>query len=156
MTHNQFIKLFTDISTNHRDINSFGSGDVWEYMANEGDTYKGVTLWVDLGENVIAEKVDSPKYTFLVMDSVNKGEENEDEVLSDTLRIAKDIIAVLRQPYYEAYFQIQKNITLSDFTEKFDSEVSGWQFDITFNQVFIYDSCQANISSLPTIVGTNN
>lgn len=156
MTHNQFIKLFSDIADNHRDINSFGSGDLWEYMANEGTTWKGIALWVNLMDNTIVDLVDSPKYTFLVMDSVNKDEGNEDEVLSDTLRIAKDIIAVLRQPYYEPYFQIQKNFNLNDFTEKFDSEVSGWQFDITFNQPFIYDSCQVNITSIPTITGINN
>lgn len=156
MTHNQFIKLFEDISTNHRDINSFGTGDLWEYMANESDTVNPVTMWVMLGDNVIEEKVDRPKYTFLIMDFVNKDETNEDEVLSDTLRIAKDVISVLRQPYYESYFMIQKNITLTDFTERFDSEMSGWQFEITFEQPFLYDSCQANISSIPTITGTNN
>lgn len=156
MTHNQFIKLFNDIATNHRDINSFGSGDLWEYMANESGVNNPVTLWVMLEPNSIEGKVDRPKYTFLVMDLVNKDESNEDEVLSDTLRIAKDIIAVLRQPYYETFFKIQENITLTDFTERFDSEMSGWQFEMTFEQPFLYDSCQANMSSNPTITGTNN
>lgn len=156
MTHNQYIKLFRDIATNHRNINSFNTGDVWEYMANEANTLYPVTMWVVLSDNVISGKMDSPKYTFLIMDAVNKDEGNEDEVLSDTLRIAKDVIAVLRQPYYESYFQINTDITLTDFTERFDSEMSGWQFDLIFNQPFTYDSCQANMSSNPTITGTNN
>ena len=156
MTHNQFIKLFTDIATNHRDINSFGNGDLWEYMANEEITRDPVVLWIVLNDDSIVGGVESIKYTFVVMDMVNKDNSNLDEVLSDTLRISKDIIAILRQPYYEDYFEIDKNFQLHDFNEKFDSEFAGWQFDIAFKQPFIYDQCQANISSLPTITGINN
>lgn len=156
MTHNQYKRLFSDIASNHNDINSFHLGDTWEYTANQADANFGVVLWVVVQDNVITGKMDSPKYTFIVMDSVNKDESNEDEVLSDTQRILKDIIAILRQPYYETYFRIQQSFTLTDFTEKFDSEMAGWQCDISFDQPFLYDSCQANISGLPTIIGTNN
>lgn len=155
MTHNEFIKLFTDISTNHRDINSFGSGDLWEYMANEGATLNPVTMWVFVQPNSVVGGVDNPKYSIVIMDAVDKGEGNEDEVLSDTLRIAKDILAVLRQPYYEDFFQFDKNVTFDNFTERFDSEMSGWQFDITFKQPFTYDGCQVNMSSLPNIYTTD-
>lgn len=153
MTHNQFIKLFRDIATAHKDINSFGTGDLWEYMANEEATLLPVTLWVVPKDNAINEFVDKPSYTFLLMDFVNKDESNEDEVLSDTNRIAKDVIAILRQPYYEDFFEIEKSFNLTNFTERFDSEVSGWQFDIVFKQPFIYDSCQVNQTGLPLING---
>lgn len=159
MTYNQYIKLFKDIAANHRDINGFGNGELTEYVKG----LSPVVLWVDVLENPTNEGKDSFKFTFLVMDQVNKITDNQnensntDEVLSDTNRIAKDIIAILRQPYYETYFLMSKSITLTDFRqEKFDNEFCGWQFDITFDQPFLYDSCQANITSLPTITGTNN
>lgn len=151
LTHNQYIKLFSDIATNHKDIHSFGTGDLWEYMANESDTINPVVMWVLVQPNVVSGGVDSPKYSFIIMDSVDKGEDNEDEVISDTLRIAKDVLAVLRQPYYEAFFQFDQNVTFENFTERFDSEMSGWQFDITFKQPFTYDGCQVNMTSFPTI-----
>ena len=155
MTHNQFIKLFTDIATNHRDIHSFGSGDLWEYMANEGATLNPVTMWVFVQPNAVVGGVDNPKYSLVIMDAVNKGEDNEDEVLSDTLRIAKDILAVLRQPYYEDFFLFEQNVTFDNFTERFDSEMSGWQFDITFKQPFTYNGCQVNMDNLPNIYTTD-
>jgi hypothetical protein len=151
ITHNQFLKLFLDIATNHRNINSFGTGDLWEYMANESNTLHPVTLWVFIQPNSLEGKTDKPKYSFIVMDAVDKGEENEDEVLSDTLRIAKDIVAILRQPYYEGFFTFEQNITFEPFTERFDSEMSGVQFDIIFNQPFLYDACSVNIDGLPAV-----
>lgn len=155
LTHNQFIKLFSDIAISHREINSFGSGDLFEYMANEADTVTPITLWAHAISNPLINKEDNPKYTLLVMDVVDKGQENLDDVRSDTLRIAKDIMAILRQPYYEQFFKLENNTSFDPFVEKFDSEMAGWQFDISFKQPFIYDSCSVNINGLP-VVNTGN
>ena len=150
LTHNQFLKLFSDLAIAHKDINSFGAGDLWEYMANE-NSINPVTMWVVTDQNGLIGKTDKPKYSFVIMDAVDKGENCENEVVSDTLRIAKDIVALLRQPYYESFFTFEQNITFDNFTERFDSEMTGWQFDITFNQPFLYDACVVNIDGLPVI-----
>lgn len=155
MTHNQYIKLFNDLATNHRDINSFGSGDLWEYMANESNVVLPVTMWVIIQPNAVVGGIDSVKYSVVIMDAVDKDEDNEDEVVSDTLRIAKDILAILKQPYYEEFFQIEKNVTFDNFTERFDSEMTGWQFDLIFKQPFTYNGCQVNMSNLPNIQNTD-
>ena len=150
LTHNQYLKLFSDLAIAHKDINSFGAGDLWEYMANENNITP-VTMWVVTDNNALIGKTDKPKYSFVIMDAVDKGENCEDEVVSDTLRIAKDIVALLRQPYYESFFTFEQNITFDNFTERFDSEMTGWQFDIIFNQPFLYDACTVNIDGLPVV-----
>jgi len=151
LTHNQYIKLFSDIAIAHRDINSFYTGDLDNYTANESETLNPVTLWVVINDDTIAGKVDSPKYTFVVLDFVNQDSSNLDEVYSDTLRIAKDVLSILRQPYYETFFKIEEAVTFNPFNEKFDSDVAGWQFELTFNQSFLYDACAANTTGLPSI-----
>lgn len=151
LTHNQFIKLFSDLATAHKNINSFGTGDLWEYMANESDTIRPVTLWVVIQAETLQGKTGKPKYTLVVMDAVDKGQENIDEVYSDTKRIAQDLVSLLRQPYYESFFTIEQNVVFEPFSEKFDSEMAGHQFDLVFNQPFLYDACEVNIDGLPAI-----
>jgi len=151
ITHNQFLKLFSDIAIAHRDINSFYSGDLDNYTANQSETLNPVTLWVVIDDDVINGKTDKPKYNFIVLDWVNQDSSNLDEVYSDTLRISKDILALLRQPYYEDFFKVQEEATFTPFNEKFDSDVAGWQFSLTFDQPFIYDACEVNTTGLPTI-----
>lgn len=151
ITHNQFLKLFSDIAIAHRDINSFYSGDLDNYTANQSETLNPVTLWVVIDDDVINGKTDKPKYNFIVLDWVNQDSSNLDEVYSDTLRISKDILALLRQPYYESFFKVQEETTFTPFNEKFDSDVAGWQFSLTFDQPFIYDACEVNTTGLPTI-----
>lgn len=151
LSHNQYIKLFSDIATAHRSINSYHVGDLDNYTANESDALNPVTLWVIVNDDTIEGKVDKPKYSFVVLDYVNQDSSNLDEVLSDTLRISKDVVAMLRQPYYETFFKLEESVTFNPFNEKFDSDVAGWQFDLIFNQSFLYDACEVNTTGLPTI-----
>ena len=151
ITHNQFIKLFSDIAINHRDINSFYTGDLDNYTANQSNALNPVTLWVVINDDTITGKTDKPRYDFIVLDWVNQDSSNLDEVYSDTLRISKDVLALLRQPYYEDFFKVQEDVTFTPFNEKFDSDVAGWQFSLVFDQPFIYDACEVNTTGLPTI-----
>ena len=158
MTHNQYIKLFTDIATNHNDIKSFGNGPIHEYTDRETTFKYGQSLWVEAGKVNIAGGVKKTSYTFYVADQVNKdNQSNRNEVISDTKRTSEDVISVLNNSAYYDYFEIEKSINLEDFYEqKFDNEFCGWSFAITFNEDFDYNACQANITSIPTIIGTNN
>lgn len=151
LSHNQYIKLFSDIATAHRSINSYHVGDLDNYTANESDALNPVTLWVIVNDDTIEGKVDKPKYSFVVLDYVNQDSSNLDEVLSDTLRISKDVVSMLRQPYYETFFKLEESVTFNPFNEKFDSDVAGWQFDLIFNQSFLYDACEVNTTGLPSI-----
>jgi hypothetical protein len=151
LSHNQYIKLFSDIAIAHRSINSYHVGDLDNYTANQNDALNPVTLWVIVNDDIIEGKVDKPKYSFVVLDYVNQDSSNLDEVLSDTLRISKDVVAMLRQPYYETFFKLEESVTFNPFNEKFDSDVAGWQFDLIFNQSFLYDACEVNTTGLPSI-----
>jgi len=84
------------------------------------------------------------------MDLVHKDERNELEVLSDTLQMATDVVAQLRNPIYEDWFIVGDNVTFEDFTERFNDEVSGYKIDIS-----LILSEQFNLCALP-IVGARS
>ena len=74
------------------------------------------------------------------MDRVLPGEENEDEVLSDTLSILLDFVAYFRQLHTDV--DIQRSVTINPFTERFDDKVSGHSMILNITQPYAYNKCQ--------------
>ena len=137
MTLNQTIKAFETIATNHKQINTFGFGDVWEISTSGDINYP--MMWVSLENSSIGNKVESLKFNLIFMDIVKGGEVNETEVLSDQLEIAKDVIAQLQHPSYE--WEFNGSTSLEDFTERFVDSVSGFTCSVTLNLPFTSNRC---------------
>jgi len=84
------------------------------------------------------------------MDLVDKGENMENAVLSDTLQITLDVLAILDYKSFYPYYQLTY-ATIKPFTERLDSEYTGHEVDITFTIPFDNNVCQIPITSIPTI-----
>lgn len=139
-SHNQIKALLSTIATNHKQINDFGLGNLWELGAKKEQSYP--LMWAELSDNSGVEgKRLRITYSLYFMDLVDKGENNEDEVLSDQLRIALDVLATLKTPSYEDLFTIDDNAPLTSFTESTDDEVAGWKIDVTFLINHLSDRC---------------
>ena len=134
-TINQLVSVWKDIATRHYQINGFGIGDNWENGTNEK---MHPVLWI----NPVSASMPSSDYGYKtfeidfeirIFDLVNKDESNENEVLSDTIDILKDIIAEFKgHPYYvNSQLNIIGDIDFEAFTEEFDEEVSGWVTEIS-------------------------
>lgn len=149
ITHMQIKKLFNDIAINHDMIKSFGIGDIWEVGATSA--LQMPCMWAIINPAKIEGNQLIMSYSLLFFDTVNKDESNEDEVLSDTQRIALDVIALLKSNNYSNKFFLNKNILLEDFTERFDDEVSGWKTDIEIRQLFDGNACQVSINEIPQL-----
>ena len=135
-TINQLISVWKDIATRHYQINGFGIGDSWEVGADKA--YMHPVLWINPVTATMPESDNGYKtfeidFEVRLFDLVNKDESNENEVLSDTIDILKDIIAEFkRHPYYvNSQLNIIGDISFEAFTEEFDEEVSGWLCDIS-------------------------
>ena len=135
-TINQLISVWKDIATRHYQINYFGVGDSWEVGVDKASMHP--VLWI----NPVTATMPSSDYGYKtfeidfevrVFDLVNKDESNENEVLSDTIDILKDIIAEFKgHPYYvNSQLNIIDDISFEAFTEEFDEEVSGWLCEIS-------------------------
>lgn len=149
ITHNKIVKLLEDISTNHYQLNGFGFGDVWEYLASS--TPATPCLWGILGNTTREKNEVIMNYTLLVFDLVKSNEGNEDEVLSDTQRIVFDILSILNSPLYSTQFILNPSNSMEDFTERFDSSVAGWKVDIQIRTTFDNDVCQIPSSGMPSL-----
>ena len=145
-TVNQLISVFKDIATRHYQINGFGIGDSWEIGASEAKMHP--VLWINpvtatMPETDYGYKTFEIDFEVRVFDLVNKDESNENDVLSDTIDIIKDIITEFKgHPYYVASeLNIVNDISFEAFTEEFDEEVSGWLCEISLMTPILTTFC---------------
>jgi len=136
-TLNQIFQLIQTEATAHQQVKQYGQGDVWEIQPKELDY---VVLWA-IEEGVsVTDRTLTYSIRLLCMDRVLPAEENESEVLSDTLSILLDFVAYFRQLHTENV-SIQENVNFEPFTERFDDKVSGHVCTINLTQPYSYDSC---------------
>jgi hypothetical protein len=135
-TINQLISVFKDIATRHYQINGFGIGDAWEVGASTEKMHP--VLWVNpvtasMPSSDNGYKTFEIDFEVRVFDLVNKDESNENNVLSDTIDVLKDIVTEFKgHPYYvNSQLNIIDDISFEAFTEEFDEEVSGWLCEIS-------------------------
>ena len=138
MTLNQIQSSLELIATNHRQINSYGSGELYDIVTS-GDTNYPL-MYTMLENSTIGGRVESLVFNILIMDIVKGGRVNEDEVASDMLEIVKDVIAQLQHPNYEWEFDSQ-SVTIEPFTERFTDSVTGYSFKVTLLLPFAFDRC---------------
>ena len=137
MTLKEIKEQFSLIAQNHKEINSFGWGDIWE-IATSG-TIDYPLMWVQLEPATIADKVQTMNFKVILMDLVANGELNEDDVLNDMLEVSKDLIALLNDS--TVYEWTVETGNIEPFTERFNDSVSGWVIDIALRLPFAYDRC---------------
>jgi len=143
-TLNQVNELLEGIATAHQQINSYGIGDLWEIVANGAVTYP--LMFTVINQSSLNGKILNLNISLLFMDLVHKDESNELDVSSDMLQVGTDVIAQLRSPLYEDWFLVGDSVSLDDFTERFNDEVTGWKVDLS-----LQISEQFNLCSLPIV-----
>ena len=139
VTHNTILSNLRTIATAHAQINAFGCGDIWE-IATSGTTDYAL-MWVVPVNSRVQKTSVFHDYEFYIMDRVSKDEGNEDEVLSDTKQICLDVIAQLDKSTLYDFKLETESIELVPFTDKFEDEVAGWQFTLSFKVGFDKNRC---------------
>ena len=137
-TLNQIFQLIETEATAHQQIKQYGQGDVWEISPKELDY---LVLWAIEEGASVSERTLTYNIRLLAMDRVLPGEENEEEVLSDTLLILLDFVAYFRQLHTEDV-NIQTSVSFEPFTERFDDKVTGHSCILSLTQPYNYNKCQ--------------
>ncbi len=146
---NQFVSLLNSLASAHQQIKTFGEGDVWEIGSSSAIQYP--LLWAVPQPSSTAQKLLNMKFSLIFADILDPDKSNEQDVLSDTLQIALDILAQLNNPDYSDNFILDPNATLTPFTEKFDDDVAGWKADINIKINFLSDRCAVPSTLLPAV-----
>ena len=137
-TLNEIFNLIETQANAHLQVKQYGKGDVWEIQPKELDY---LVLWAIEESASVSERTLTYNIRLLAMDRVLPGEENEEEVLSDTLSILLDFVAYFRQLHTEDV-SIQTSVSLEPFTERFDDKVTGHSCVLSITQPYNYNKCQ--------------
>jgi hypothetical protein len=147
-THNQIISSFKTFSSDHEQLESYGTGPIDE--VNEATIQEPIyypQMWAFLSGAATSENTISYSYDVLFYDLVQPDASNMDEVLSDTILIANDFLIYLNAPenYDKWFFDIGQSI--EPFTDRFRDDVTGVKVSITLKT----RGAQDNLCIVPMI-----
>jgi hypothetical protein len=137
-TLNDIFKIIETQANSHLQVKQYGQGDVWELQPEELDY---VVLWAIEEGASVSERTLTYNIRLICMDRVLPSEENEHEVMSDTISILMDFVAYFRQ-LHTSQLSIQTSVSFEPFTERFTDKVSGHACVLSITQPYAYDRCQ--------------
>ena len=148
ITINNYKTLFNNIATAHKQINTFGFGEVWEIeeLTNKDITYP--CLFVVPVDSTTLEQTQRRTFTLLCFDMVRKGDVDNaqgTEVWSDTEQITNDIVKILRKES-DSYDLIGEPV-LIPFKEEFSDWATGWRTDVTIETELNSNYCDVPSST---------
>lgn len=149
-TLNQHIKLFSDFATNHKQINSFGFGDPWEWYNNlkqDNENLVYPAMFVTPGATNVTNGLHTREYTIFFCDLVRHAEQNENDALSDTELIALDFLAFMVKGDIGAQVS-SRDASLQPFTERGVDYLAGYEITMVLRQPFEYEDCQIPMTGI--------
>jgi len=144
-SYEQIILDWETFSNAHEQIRSFGFGD-YKQLTNDIITKKEPLyprLYFVPERTRLNQNHMYVTWTVIVADKVNNDLSNLQDVLSDTLEIAKDF-------YSKAYlsdYDVEWDATLTNWLERTETILGGWTFTISVQQKFDYNRCVLPLSN---------
>lgn len=139
MTLNQVIKQIEDLGNAHQQIKSTFYGSAFDFLSKGSDALYPAFLF-DINNASINGKTLTLSFSLFFMDRMLPEESNFQDVLSDQLLTAQDILAQLT--YNDFDFVLQDTATLNSFIENTPELLAGWQTDISLDLPYIYNRCE--------------
>jgi hypothetical protein len=162
----QIIQDLSGMAYYHPQINSFGFGDITQLTMDVETKEEPVytKMYVIPGAVTLAQNVLQYQFSIIILDRINNDLSNQEDVMSDTLEIVKDIFTILYQSYtatygdFTLYYEPAWGPNVTPFIEKYETVLGGWTLNVTINQPFDYNECVLPFSglSLPTSVNLVN
>lgn len=137
MTLNEIIGEIQAIGEGHKMIETVYNGPVMDALSESDLTYPVMTF--DTGAGRISGSSLVFDFSFFFFDRLMQGGENEREVQSDQVEIAKDIVAQLRFP--GAGYTIGDTVTVNLFTDTTPELLAGCQLALSIDIPFASDRC---------------
>jgi hypothetical protein len=161
--YKQIIQDLSGIAYYHPQINSFGYGDITQITMDIETKQEPVytKMYVVPGEVVLAQNRLDYNFSIIILDQIDDDLSNQQDVMSDTLEIAKDIFTILYQSYtaqygdFSIYYEPLWGPNVVPFLERFETILGGWTLNITLEQPFDYNTCVLPITGLTLPPSTN-
>ena len=153
LNYERIIEESRTFATNHKQINSFGNGDLWEVVQRDKlQAYNYPLLWMQDNGSTVQDKAVFFNFNIFGIDQVLNGEGNENFVKGNMHQILLDYLAYFKQIVLNdiegnrILFDLQLNANLTSFTERWADELTGWVMTVSFKTPFRYNKC-----NIPTI-----
>ena len=177
MNWKSIIADFNTLQVKHKQLNSFGVGDIKQliYLTQNRDKQDNVDnnapyyplMYVLPGSVSQDEQYTTYNFNILICDIMNvKNYDIQNELLSDTLEICQDILAqfkysvnALQGDYYTDKYDITLPTNISPFMEAYDDILVGWNLPISIQVQTPLNRCIApfnywDITPSPTPTNT--
>jgi hypothetical protein len=156
VNYKQVIQDLSGIAYHHPQINSFGYGDITQLTMDIESKQEPVysKMYVVPGQTVFAQNRIDYNLSIIVCDIINNDLSNQEDVMSDTLEIVKDVWTILYQSYTATFggFSIDYEplwgSPVEPFLERYETLLGGWTLNITIEQPFDYNNCVLPVSGL--------
>lgn len=157
----------SELAKNHKQINSFGIGDVKQliYLTQQRDKQNNNPKWqapiyplmyvipvnVTQDENFV-----NYRFNVLICDIMNADNYDiEIDLWSDTLAMAQDVLAqykyavTLTQGNYQQRYDLTLPTAITPFSEAYDDILVGWNLDLTLQVDMPLNRCIAPFDPFP-------
>lgn len=142
-TLNQIHDILKTIAENHAIIKGFGFGADYDMAVSTDTEYP--LMYVEVQPSTYDDKNIIIPFNIVFADRVDKGQNNETDVLSDMLNVGLDVRAWLHSPDSYSFFAVEKTGSLTPFRDATDDEVAGWVFEISLRLTDLKDRCNLPI-----------
>lgn len=150
---NKIVSIFRDLSLRQKMVNDFGYGPTYNIGASRQMRFP--YIWVEQNSTNIEKSANGYKeayitFTVFCMDKISMGDDNYDEIISDTHYILDTMIQEISQHkyYIDMNLSIDGTITFDPVVEGTDDNVNGWQADITLKMPVRYTPCNSPIEPI--------
>tara|TARA_R110002050_G_scaffold554_3_gene4039 strand:+ start:1097 stop:1534 length:438 start_codon:yes stop_codon:yes gene_type:complete len=137
-TYNNVIDSLKAIGEKHLIIKKVESGDLHEMDLEKNTKYP--LMFINPLDVTAAINTLTYNYQIFICDLVHADRDNEQEVISDSLQIAIDVISMIREEQYEGLFTTD-DFNLEMFTERFDNALAGWTFTLPITVENDFNTC---------------
>jgi len=147
VTLQNLIKLHEYLVDDSNYVQQGGFGDISEIDIDQTQLFPLAFLSIE--NTAFTKRELTYNFRLYVMDLVSKDESNENDVLSDTLQYVGDYVSLYRHGFtatgisydMEYDFRMNDNVSCEPFTERFDSQVSGWAVNFSITVSWTAGAC---------------
>ena len=140
VTYKQILTDLENIANSHRQINSYGFGDLKQLTMDVQTKVEPLytRMYVIPSNTTLDQNELTYNFQIIITDRLKPDYSNQRDVMSDTLEICKDIFTRLYLSSYQAVW----NASVSPFLENYETILAGWTMNITITQPFDYNRCE--------------
>ena len=138
LTYNQVIKQLNDFADSHKQIKSFGNGNLWEVVQhNQLSNFNYPLMWINDQSATMGNGDFTWNFQVLVMDCV--------QMLIDLIAYFEQLNATNNNVNWNQV-QLIRTGSVEMFTERFEDEVSGATLQLGLRFPQNYNFCEIPIS----------